>query len=210
VRRVVAIVVCACAVACGGPTTPSSLAPEIKLFVLSPAVGVAAVSRVGVGSLDVDHNEVTPASFLLDFGDGTIIPYSFTRGVERPSHVYATPGRYTATFTVINEKGKTGSRQASVEIKSLTGVWSVSSGAVALTLSQDGAALSGALVLSTGQVCDDLSGMARPLSASRPVTLSGACAAGSVEFYGGPATADQISGTLVIGGSSAVVRLNRQ
>jgi hypothetical protein len=65
------------------------------------------VSFSGAQSFDPDG---TIASYAWDFGDGT-------SGVGREtSHVYVTPGNYTATLTVVDQEGANSSGQTAATI----------------------------------------------------------------------------------------------
>lgn len=179
------------------------LSPDISGFAMSPTVGVASITRMSV-TYSAATGGANWRALDVDFGDGAVASLLDTF----QSHVYARPGNYTATMTATNEGGKSDTAQTPVEIRSLTGRWSISSGAGTFTLSQDAAALTGSLQLSTGQVCGNIAGIAK--DTQRHVTLSGSCPGGNLSFSGDLTTPDQISGNLVIGTSNTSVQLARQ
>jgi PKD repeat protein len=86
----------------GGGTTPVNHAPTAQLAVTAGGLNVTVD---GTGSSDSDG---TIQTFAWSFGDGG------TATGPTASHTYATPGDYTVTLTVTDDKGATGSATTTV------------------------------------------------------------------------------------------------
>ena len=84
---------------------PNRLPSAVVTATPASGVGPLAVSFTGSGSSDPDGSI---ASYAWTFGDGT------SSLAQNPSHTYSTPGAYTATLTVTDNRGGTGT--ASVQI----------------------------------------------------------------------------------------------
>ncbi len=87
------------------------------LALLPPAAVISALPTVGNAPLNVSLNgsgssdrDGTIASYLWNFGDGTT-----ASGSANVSHVYNTPGAYTATLTVTDNSGLKSSANQSVQ-----------------------------------------------------------------------------------------------
>jgi PKD repeat protein len=87
---------------------PLSVFPPIAVAAGTPATGPAplTVNFTSAGSNDPDGG---PLTYSWNFGDGS--PLS---SMAHPSHVYATPGSYTATLTVTDEGSQTASASVPV------------------------------------------------------------------------------------------------
>ncbi|MGH2492145.1 MAG: PQQ-dependent sugar dehydrogenase, partial [Candidatus Limnocylindria bacterium] len=105
----------------GGNTPPTAVAAA------SPTNGLAplAVSFSSAGSFDPDAN---PLSYSWNFGDST--PASTA---ANPSHTYTTNGTYTATLTVSDGLGGTGTATARVIVGDLAPTATISAPSSALT-----------------------------------------------------------------------------
>ena len=95
-----------------GPGTPSvtrvtNFTPEAKTRDLVRGVPGTPIDFDGSRSFDIDGSIV---SYSWDFGD------SATAVGSRVSHAYAAPGTYTATLTVTDNQGATGSATTTVTI----------------------------------------------------------------------------------------------
>ncbi len=84
--------------------------PPVALASASPTVGAPplAVSFTGTGN-DPDG---TIASYAWTFGDGG------SSSKQNPSHTYQTAGSYTATLTVTDDRGATGSANVAITVGS--------------------------------------------------------------------------------------------
>jgi PKD repeat protein len=120
----------------GGNQSPTAAAG-------GPYTGIAG-SPIGFSSAGSSDPDGSITGYLWDFGDGG------TSGVANPSHTYSLPGDYTATLTVTDNQGATGTAQAAVTVAASTTpfTWNSSFGAfepvlgtypltITLDLSQD-------------------------------------------------------------------------
>ncbi len=91
------------------------LAPPTASLMESPISGYAplTVTADGTGSAG---GSFAISSYTFNFGDGTAVvgPQS----AATTSHVYASPGKFTATLTVTDTQGNTGTATASVTVSS--------------------------------------------------------------------------------------------
>jgi serralysin len=88
--------------------------PPVAAASATPTSGVAplAVTFSSAGSSDPDGSIV---SWAWSFGDGG------TSSLAAPSHSYTTPGTYTATLTVTDNRGSTGSKSLTISVQANPG-----------------------------------------------------------------------------------------
>ena len=96
------------------PTAVANAAPAAGRFPLS-------VTLLSTGSVD---NDGTIVGFSWNYGDGT-----GGSNEPNPTHTYATPGNYTATLTVTDDDGATGTSSVVVTVSPNTPPVAVASGA---------------------------------------------------------------------------------
>lgn len=82
---------------------------------IPPTVSISATPLNGKPPLTVNFTGIgksdgTVVSYTWNFGDGT------TSNQQSVSHTYETPGSYTATFKVTNDKGATGSANVTINV----------------------------------------------------------------------------------------------
>jgi len=77
----------------------ATAAPD-PLFSIDPATGYAGFTEFAFANITVDYGTGTDATFAWNFGDGSNISTD-----ENPTHLYATDGIYTVTFTVTTTHG---------------------------------------------------------------------------------------------------------
>ena len=100
-----------------GPSSNSGL-PSPQLTVRVDSRGSAA-AIVGVSEVTFDARG-TPGDKLrydLQFGDGASVTTPLA------THVYTTPGTFTATLTVTDAADRRSSTSAMVSVKAVTGTW---------------------------------------------------------------------------------------
>src|SRR6267378_41202 len=89
---------------------------------VGPTAGFNAIPRSGINPLDVDFQDLSASgssaitSWLWSFGDGT------ASTARNPSHLYASPGRYTVSLAVTTAVGYNTMRQADYIVVSDTNV----------------------------------------------------------------------------------------
>src|SRR6267143_3145681 len=89
---------------------------------VGPTAGFNAIPRSGINPLDVDFQDLSASgssaitSWLWSFGDGT------ASTARNPSHLYASPGRYTVSLAVTTAVGSNTMSQADYVVVSDTNV----------------------------------------------------------------------------------------
>jgi len=98
------------------PSTPGFPTPQLTVRVDSHN---SAAAIVGVSEVTFDARG-TPGDKLwyeIQFGDGA------SAATALATHVYATPGTFTSTLTVIDAADRRSSTSATVVVKAVTGTW---------------------------------------------------------------------------------------
>jgi hypothetical protein len=103
-------------------TTTTSIIPGVNAGTVTstpPGTAVAAATVVTFGFGTQPSGGVPPYTVQWNFGDGQA-----GSGLVAP-HAYATPGVFTATATVSDSGGRSGTASTTVTVRSVTGTWSV-------------------------------------------------------------------------------------
>jgi hypothetical protein len=144
--------------------------PTVQEISASRSVALASATPVSL-SVDAADPDGTPLTYRWDFGDGT------SSSEPAPSHVYASPGTFTASVTVTDGQA-TLTRSTSITVKSLTGTW--------VSNAYEGRAFPGGPLFTAHDVAT--------------LSQSGSSITGSVVFVGRPAQWDpgpvSVSGTI--------------
>jgi len=115
------VVAAACGRDAASPTGPTKgTEPTGRLTVtvdsLGSSVAIPAVSRVRFDATGSVAGE-GPVQYLVDYGDHT------SGSGQTTEHVYANPGTYTASITLVDARGRRASATRTVDVRAVQGEW---------------------------------------------------------------------------------------
>ena len=103
----------------GSPTTPSANIVEVS-GTPNPALQTATMVH-----FTFTGDVPTSSMQRWDFGDGATVTNTGSPGVD-VSHVYDTPGMFTVRLTITNSGRTQATKETTITVKTLTGLWKVS------------------------------------------------------------------------------------